>query len=32
MRKGGILSENLRDKAVPDIEKILVDEGLFSPR
>ncbi|NPV82757.1 MAG: hypothetical protein HPY46_04115, partial [Candidatus Aminicenantes bacterium] len=31
LRKGGILSENLRDKAVPDIEKILVDEGLFSP-
>ncbi len=32
LRKGGILSENLKDKAIPEIEKILVDEGLFSPR
>lgn len=31
LRKGGILAENLRDKSIPDIEKILVDEGLFSP-
>ncbi|MCX8159680.1 MAG: BamA/TamA family outer membrane protein [Candidatus Saccharicenans sp.] len=31
LRKGGILSENLREKAIPEIEKILVDEGLFSP-
>ncbi|MDI6698779.1 MAG: POTRA domain-containing protein [Candidatus Saccharicenans sp.] len=31
LRKGAILAENLRDKAVPDIEKILADEGLFSP-
>lgn len=30
LRKGGILSENLKDKAIPDIERILVDEGLFS--
>lgn len=32
LKKGGILSENLREKASSDIERILVDEGLFSPQ
>ncbi|MGQ9800658.1 MAG: POTRA domain-containing protein [Candidatus Saccharicenans sp.] len=32
LKKGGILSENLREKAASDIERILADEGLFSPQ
>lgn len=31
LRKGGVLPENLKEKATVDINKILVDEGLFSP-
>jgi outer membrane protein assembly complex protein YaeT len=32
LKEGGILSENARDKAIKEIEKILTDEGLFLPQ
>ncbi|MBC7361576.1 MAG: BamA/TamA family outer membrane protein [Candidatus Aminicenantes bacterium] len=32
LKKGSILSESTRDKAIQEIEQILRDEGLFSPQ
>ncbi len=32
LRKGSVLSESLREKTVAEVERILRNEGLFSPR